>query len=178
MALIILSPILLASLIYIYIKLTHAFGFISSAEDLITVRENCYHGSNTDYAFDFSAIYSIFPPFAIFLGLCCLFFAPFPWEWVLARRIIYVPDMIMLYCFLPSFFKNILLIFKEKNYVLTIFFITLLMQFSIYCITLGNSGSIHRLRGPFIPMIYLIAMYRPDKYLGKLIQTVQKWRII
>ena len=169
MLLIALSPLLLVFLYFIFQKLTHAFGFISSAEDLINVRENCYSGSNTDYTFDFSAIYSIFPPLAILLGLCCLFFAPFPWEWVLVRRIIYVPDMIMLYCFLPSFFKNFALIFKEKNYILTIFLITLLMQFSIYCITLGNSGSIHRLRGPFIPMIYLIAMYRPDKYLGKII---------
>ena len=178
LGLIVLSPVLAVILCFIFIKLTHAFGVIGSAEDLIHVREISYTGSNTDYAFDFSEIYSIFPPLAIFLGLCCLFFAPFPWEWVLVRRIIYVPDMIMLYCFLPSFFKNILLIFKEKNYILTIFFITLLMQFSIYCITLGNSGSIHRLRGPFIPMIYLIAMYRPDKILNKFINKIRSWRVV
>lgn len=177
-ALILLSPVWIVGLIFIFIKLTHTFGVISSAEDLIHVREIAYSGSNSDYAFDFSAVYAVFPPLAIFLGLCCLFFAPFPWEWFMAKRIIYVPDMIMLFCFLPSFFKNLKLIFKEKNYILTVFLFTLIMQFSVYCITLGNSGAIHRLRGPYLPMIYLIAMYRPDKYLGKLIQTVQKWRIV
>lgn len=178
MGLIVLSPVLFVALIYIFIKLTHTFGVISSAEDLINVREQAYSGSNTDYAFDFSEIYAIFPPLAIFLGMICMFFAPFPWEWIIPRRMIYVPDMVMLYSFIPSFFKNLKLIFKDKNFVLTVFFIVLLMQFSIYCITLGNSGSIHRLRGPFLPMIYLIAMYRPDKYLGRILKSVQKWRII
>ena len=178
MSLIVLSPVLLILLFFIIRKLTHAFGVITSAEDLINVRDAAYSGSNTDYAFDFAEIYSIFPPLAIFLGMCCMFFAPFPWEWIMPRRMIYISDMLMLYCFLPSFFKNVKLIFKEKNYILTIFLSTLIMQFSIYCITLGNSGSIHRLRGPFLPMIYLIAMYKPDRFLKKILDQIQKWRII
>ncbi len=175
-ALIVLSPLLLVILCIIFIKISHTYG--SSAEALINTREVAYSGSNSDYDWDFGEIYNIFPPFAIFLGLICMFFAPFPWEWIVPRRMIYVPDMFMLYCFIPSFFKNLKLIFKDKNFVLTVFFIALLMQFSIYCITLGNSGSIHRNRGPYLPMIYLIAMYRPDKYLEKLIKTIKIWRLV
>lgn len=178
MALIVLSPVLVIVACYAFIKLTHSFGVISSAEDLIHVRDTAYVGSNTDYDWNFAEMYSIFPPLPFIIGTICLFFAPFPWEWVIPRRMIYVPDMVMLYCFIPSFFKNLKLIFKDKNFILTVFFIVLLMQFSIYCVTLGNSGSIHRLRGPFLPMIYLIAMYRPDKYFGKILTTVQKWRIV
>ena len=178
LGLIVLSPILLVLLYIIFRKLTHTFGVITSAEDLINTREVAYTGGNSDMEWDFGKVYKIFPPLAFFLGMCCMFFAPFPWEWVVPRRMIYVPDMFMLYCFIPSFFKNIKLILKEKNYILTIFFIALLMQFSIYCITLGNSGAIHRNRGPYLPMIYMIAMYRPDKYLGKLLNIVKSWRLV
>lgn len=178
MALIILSPALLILLSIIFVKLTHSFGTISSAEDLINVRNTDYVGSNSDYDIDFVELYNIFPLLPFMIGTICLFLAPFPWEWVIIRRIMFVPDVLMLYCFLSSFFKNIRLVFKDKNFILTVFIFIMIIQFSIYCITVGNSGSIQRLRSPFIPMIYLIAMYRPDKYLGKLIKTIQNWRLV
>lgn len=178
-ALIILSPALLVLLYIIILKLTHTFGVISSAEDLINIRESVYTGrSESDYVFDFSELYSIFPPLAIFLGMVCMFFAPFPWEWFMAKRIMYVPDMLIFYCFLSSFFKNLKLVFIEKNYILITFLIIIIIQFSVYCITVGNSGTVHRLRGPFIPMIYLIAMYRPDKFLNKILNKIKSWRIV
>lgn len=58
------------------------------------------------------------------------------------------------------------------------FVFTIFIMFSIYCITLGNSGVIYRLRGLYIPMIYLIAMYNPDKFLRKIMNKIQKWGIV
>ena len=49
----------------------------------------------------------------------------------------------------------------------------MLLMFTIYCITIGNSGTIHRLRGSYIPipMIYLIATYKPDKILASILKN-------
>lgn len=177
-ALIVLSPVFMFLLTILFNMLTHSFGEILSVEDIISIRETAYAGSNTDYNWDFFKLYSIFPLLPFIVGYICLFFAPFPWEWVLIRRMVYVPDMLILYCFLPSFIKNLKHAIFDKQYCLSVFFFSMLIMFTIYSITLGNSGSIHRLRGPFIPMIYLIAMYRPDKYLSKILNKIQQWRIV
>ena len=177
-ALIVLSPLLLVLLAFLFNMLTHSFGTILSVEDVIAIRESAYVGSNTDYSWDFGKLYGIFPLLPFIVGYICLFFAPFPWEWVLVRRMVYVPDMLILYCFLPSFIKNLKLAIFGKQYYLTVFFFSMLIMFTIYSITLGNSGSIQRLRGPYISMIYLIAMYRPDKFLSRILNKIQQWRIV
>lgn len=176
-ALIILSPIIITGICLLFVKMTTFFN-IFSASDLITLREVAYSGSSSDFAFDFMKLYKIFPLLPFMLGYVFMILAPFPWEWVLARRLIYVPDMIILYSFLSSFFKNIKTTLTEKEYFPVVFFFSIIFMFSIYCFTLGNSGSIHRNRGPFIPMIYLIAMYRPDKFLNRILYKIQQWRIV
>lgn len=172
----ILSPIIMGIIIFALLKIS-SFMSVISVEDLITIRDVSYVGGDSDMGMDFGALYSKFFLLPFIIGYFCLFFAPFPWEWIKPSRIIYVPDMLILYCFLPSFFKNIKKVFTDKNYFLIICFCSMIFMFSIYCITLGNSGAIHRLRGPFIPMIYLIAMYRPDKFLSRILNKIQKWRL-
>ncbi len=177
LVIILLFPIIIGIILYLLMQIS-TFMNILSVEDLIATRELAYSGSTTDYAMDFGKLYGIFPLLPFIVGYICLFLAPFPWEWVLVRRMIYVPDMLILYCFLPSFIKNLKHAIFGKQYYLTVFFFSMLFMFTIYSITLGNSGSIHRLRGPYIPMIYLIAMYRPDKFLSRILCKVQKWRIV
>ena len=173
----VLSPIIIGGIFYL-IGYFASYMKVLSVEDLIAIRDVAYVGGDSDMGMDFGALYSKFFLLPFIIGYFCLFFAPFPWEWMMAKRLIYVPDMLILYCFLPSFFKNIKKVFTDKNYFLIICFCSILFMFSIYCITLGNSGAIHRLRGPFIPMIYLIAMYAPDKFLSKIIEKIKQWRII
>ncbi|MCM1266179.1 MAG: hypothetical protein NC200_08280 [Candidatus Gastranaerophilales bacterium] len=173
----IFSPIICFVFLYVLIQISTTMN-ITSTEDLIATREIAYSGSNTDYMFDFATLYHKFFLLPYIIGYICIFFAPFPWEWVLARRIIYVADMVVLYLFLPSFFKNIKKVFTDKKYFLVVSFLSMLFMFSIYCITLGNSGAIHRLRGPFIPMIYLIALSKPDIFLQNIIHRIQKLNLL
>ena len=175
--LLIFSPLIVVGIVILFIKMT-TFANILSVEDLITTREVAYSGSSSDYSWDFGKLYHIFPLLPFVIGYICMFFAPFPWEWVLIRRMIYVPDMLILYSFLPSFFKNLKNILKTKQYFVVLFFFAILFMFSIYCLTLGNSGSIHRNRGPYIAMIYLIAMSSPDKFLCRILNKIQKWRLV
>lgn len=178
---IIISPIILFLIISgLKFLLNNSMLFIKefSVTSLINVRDTAYVGSNSDYSWDFTMLYNIFPLLPFFIGYICLCFAPFPYEWVYVKRLHFVPDMLVLYCILPSFFKNLKFLFKGKNYYLLVYFFTMFIMFSIYCITVGNSGTIHRLRGPFIPMIYLIAMSRPDRFLCKILNKILKWRII
>lgn len=172
-----LSPLIIAGIVFLFMKMT-TFANILSVEDLIALRDKAYTGSNSDYSWDFFQLYNIFPLLPFIVGYICMFFAPFPWEWVLIRRMIYVPDMFILYSFLPSFFKNIKKSLIEKQYFPVIFFFSIIFMFTIYCITLGNSGTIHRNRAPFIPMIYLIAMSKPDKFLNRILNKIEQWRLV
>ncbi len=174
---ILFSPVIAGIIIFLLLKIS-SFMSILSVEDLISIREASYQYGDAGIGFDFGALYSKFFLLPFIVGYVYLFLAPFPWTWTKISRIIYIPDMLILYLIIPSFLRGLLNLFRERNFVLLTFFFSMLFMFSFYCITLGNAGAIHRLRGPFIPMIYLIAMYRPDKYLGKLLTTVQKWRII
>ena len=177
----ILSPIIIVCIVLgITYMLNSSMLFVKdlSVETLIDVRETAYAGSASDYPWDFGQLFRIFPLLPFVVGYICLLFAPFPYEWGHIKRLHFVPDMIVLYCFIPSFIKNIKKIFMDKNYYLLVFFFTILCMFTIYSITIGNSGTVHRLRGPYIPMIYLIAMYRPDKFLSKILDKIQSWRII
>lgn len=178
---IITVPIILFLLIFVInFLITNGILFIKdlSVETLINVRETSYAVSNSSYSWDFGALYSknFLLPFIV--GYLCLFFAPFPTEWIYIKRLHFIPDMLMLYMLIPSFLKNIFNILKYKNYILLVYLFTLFSMFTIYCITVGNSGTIHRLRGPYIPMIYLIAMSRPNRFLNKILYKIQKWRII
>lgn len=172
-----LSPVLIVLFVALICYFANYMNMFS-VEDLMELRESGYTGSNSDYSWDFGSLYSICPLLPFLIGYVCLTFAPFPWEWVFVKRLHFVPDMLILYTVLPSFFKNIKRVFKEKQYYLVCFIITIVIMFAIYSITVGNSGTIHRLRGPFIPMIYLIAMSRPDKFLSKILNKIQKWRVI
>ena len=177
----ILSPFGLGAFLYglnYFISNTKILHNELSVESLINIRETAYAASTSTYAWDFNKLYHIFPLLPFVIGYLCLFLAPFPIEWFYLKRIHCVPDMLILYSLLPSFIKNIKLVFTEKNYCLLVYFFTMICMFTIYCIMVGNSGTIFRLRGPYIPMIYLIALYRPDKYLGKILATVQKRRIV
>lgn len=175
--LVITLPIIIVLFVYL---VTQAFALLDvfSVEDLIEIRETAYPGGETDTAYDFGALYNIFFLLPFVIGYIFLFFAPFPWTWYLARRLIYIPDMSVLYLFLPSFFRNIKQIFMEKKYFPTVCFFAIIFMFSIYCITLGNTGAIHRLRGPFIPMIYLIAMTHPNKFLSRILNFIKKCNVV
>ena len=173
----ILSPIVICIILFLLYLVFSSLNLLS-VEDLIEVREISYQYGDAQIAFDFGALYSKFFLLPFIIGYIYLFGAPFPWEWVKPSRIVYVPDMFFLYCFLSSFFKNIKFVLTSKNYLLLISLFSIIFMISIYCITLGNSGAIHRLRGPFIPMIYLIAMSKPDKFLSKILNKIQKWRIL
>lgn len=171
----ILLPIL--ALLFIFM-LKYFFSSITllksiSVESLIEIRETAYQAGAAEITLDFGALYSKFFLLPFIIGYIYLFLAPFPWEWIYATRIVYIPDMLILYLFLPSFFKNLKLIVNEKKYLLVCSLLSIIFMFSIYCITLGNSGAIHRLRGPFIPMIYLIALYKPNKMLSKFINLIK-----
>lgn len=181
LALIILLPFILFGVLYgLNFLITNSMLFIKelSVETLINVRETAYSVSNSTYSWNFLSLYNKFFLLPFIVGYLCLFFAPFPWEWIYVKRLHFVPDMLVLYCLLPSFLKNIKKVFTDRNYFLLVCFCTMIIMFSIYCITVGNSGTIHRLRGPYIPMIYLIAMYRPDKFLKRILSKLIKWRII
>ena len=178
---IIVSPVILFLIIYgLNFLISNSALFVKelSVETLINVRDTAYVGSNSDYPWDFGMLFKIFPLLPFIVGYTCLFFAPFPYEWIYVKRLHFIPDMLVMYCLLPSFFRNLRLIFKEKKYYLLVYFFTMLIMFSIYCITVGNSGTIHRLRGPFIPMIYLIAMSRPNKILSRILNKVSSWKIL
>ena len=175
--LILCLPLIVAIFVFILIKFSELFKVIS-VEDLIDIRETAYQTGAGEIPIDFGALYSKFFLLPFIVGYLYLFFAPFPWEWIYPRRMIYVPDMLILYCFLPSFFKNIKKVLVERNYLLVVSLFSIIFMFSIYCITLGSTGAIHRLRGPFIPMIYLIAFYRPNQFLSKIIRQISNWRII
>lgn len=171
--LIFLSPLILTGIAFVLFKLSALFSVVS-VQDLIEIRETAYPGGETDTTYDFGALYNIFFLLPFIVGYIFMFFSPFPWTWYLAKRLIYVPDMLVLYLFLPSFFRNIKRIFIEKKYFPTVCFFAIIFMFSIYCITLGNTGAIHRLRGPFIPMIYLIAMTHPNKFLSRILNFYKK----
>lgn len=172
-----LSPVLIVLFVALICYFANYMNMFS-VEDLMDLRESGYTGSNSDYSWDFGSLYSICPLLPFLIGYVCLTFAPFPWEWVSVKRLHFVPDMLILYTVLPSFFKNIKRVFKEKHYYLVCFIFTIVIMFAIYSITVGNSGTIHRLRGPFIPMIYLIAMSKPDKFLSQILNKIQKWRLL
>ena len=175
--LIILLPFILLSILCgLNFLISNSMLFIKelSVEALISTRESAYLGSTSDYSWDFFSLYNKFFLLPFIIGYSCLFFAPFPWEWIYVKRLHFIPDMLILYTLLPSFLKNIKKVFTDKNYFLSIYFCTMIIMFGIYCITLANSGAIHRLRGPYIPMIYLIAMYRPDKFLRKILNKIIK----
>ena len=175
--LIILSPLILAGITFVLFQFSTLFSVVSM-QDLIEIRENSYAYGAAEVAIDFGALYSKFFLLPFIVGYIYLFLAPFPWEWIYPRRIVYVPDVIILHLFLPSFFRNIKQIFIEKKYFPTVCFFATIFMFSIYCITLGNTGAIHRLRGPFIPMIYLIAMTHPDKFLSRILNFIKKCNVV
>lgn len=177
LVLLIFSPIIVVGLIYMLTTFATMMN-MTSVDDMLALRESGYTGSNSDYPWTFMQLYNIFFLLPYIVGYFCLFFAPFPYEWFLVKRLHFIPDMIILYLLLPSFFKNIKQIFKEQNFGLIFCFFSIIIMFFIYSITVANSGTIHRLRGPFIPMIYLIAMYQPLPLLRKILNTIKKWRII
>lgn len=164
-------PILAISFIFLIKYFLSSITLLKSisVESLIDIRESAYQFGNAEIVIDFRALYNKFFLLPFIVGYIYLFLAPFPWEWIYVTRIVYIPDMLILYCFLLSFFKNIKIVFVEKKFLLMCSLLSIIFMFSFYCITLGNSGAIHRLRGPFIPMIYLIALYSPDKILAKII---------
>ncbi len=170
-------PILAAGFIFLVKYFLSSISLLKniSIESLIDIRETAYQTGNAEIAIDFGALYNVFFLLPFIVGYIYLFFAPFPWEWIYAARIVYIPDMLILYCFLPSFFKNIKIIFTEKKFLLVCSLLSIILMFSIYCITLGNTGAIHRLRGPFIPMIYLIALSKPDRFLNKILKFIRSF---
>ena len=176
-ALIILSPVIVVGLLVILMKMSSFMG-IESTEDLVNIREASYQYGGGEIKFDFGALYSKFFLLPYIVGFFYLFTAPLPWTWIKPQRIIYVPDMLILYLMLPSFLKGVKNLFAKKDFFLNAFFFNMIFMFSFYCITLGNAGAIHRLRGPYIPMIYLIAMSSPNKFLSTILNKIQKWRLV
>jgi len=177
LCMLLLFPFIAAGLAVLSIKAAGIYG-ASNVEDLIDIRNKDYQFGGAEIKYDFNALYSKFILLPYIIGYIYLFLAPFPWTWVKTQRIIYIPDMLMLYAFIPSFIRGLVRMIKYKNYFLAASFFSILFMFSIYCITLGNAGAIHRLRGPFIPMIYLIAMSAPDRFLSRILSRLEKWKII
>ena len=171
---IILSPVLIFALLFILKTLIFSF----SLEDLLSLRENGYAGTSSDYPWTFDSLFRIFPLLPFIVGYLCFLFSPFPYEWFALKRIHYIPDTLILYLFIPSFLRNIKDVILNKHFLLSVYLFAMVIQFFIYSIIVASSGNVFRLRGPFIPMIYLIAMYRPDKFLGRILNKIQQWRIV
>lgn len=172
----ILVPVLFFGLM-MFIKMADSSMAISflSVEDLMESRDVNYATANTEFAIDMQNLISISPLLGIFVGYICMFFAPFPWSWFSVKNVFaafYVIDTIVLYFFLFSFFKNVRQVFKQKHYILIVSFFLIFIMFMFYGLILKNAGAIFRLRGPFLPLIYLIALYKPDKFLTKIIKIL------
>lgn len=177
LCILLLSPLIIFSLFFILKMFTSILGYLS-LEDLLALRESGYMGTNSDYPWTFDSLFRIFPLLPFLVGYLCFLFSPFPYEWFMIKRLHYIPDTLILYLFIPSFLRNIKKIILNKHFLLQVYLFLMMIQFFIYSITVANSGTVFRLRGPFIPMIYLIAMYKPDKFLSRILYKIQKWRIV
>lgn len=142
-----------------------------SIEDLLESRDVAYGTANTEFNINMALLMNISPVLGILVGYICMFFAPFPWTWFKFTHIFsifYVIDTIILYLFLPLFFRNIKKVLKSKNFVLLLSAFTIFIMFLFYGIILKNAGAIFRLRGPFLPLIFFIALYSNSNILLKI----------
>ncbi len=179
----IISIIVLIALCIIYQKFLRIDYIISlfDMETILKVSEVGYGGANSSFGVDRIALSKCLPVFLLF-GYFCMFFAPFPHQWLLSRNIVQAfsaSETIILYIFLiPSFFIGIRRGFREKNFTVMASFLYILFIFTFYGMILDNSGAVFRGRAPFIPLIYLIAVYEPGGLLKKILDKILKIKIV
>lgn len=159
-----------------YLKLDYIISLFDM-NTILEVSEVGYGGANSSFGFDRMALAKCLPLF-ILVGYFCMFFAPFPHQWFLARNIVQAfsaTETIILFIFLiPSFFSGVIKGFKNKNFIIIASFFYIMFVFTFYGMILDNSGAVFRGRAPFIPLIYMIALYSPGGLLKKLINYLRK----
>ncbi len=145
-------------------------------ETILEVSEVGYGNANSSFGINRVALSKCLPLF-LFVGYFCMFFAPFPHQWLLSKNIVQAfsaSETILLYIFLiPSFFISIVKGFKEKNFIIIAAFLYIFFVFTFYGMILDNSGAVFRGRAPFIPLIYLIALYKPGGLLLKIVNKIE-----
>ena len=169
----ILSLCILVSIIIFqsFLKIDYIISLFDM-ETILKVSEVGYGGANSSFGIDRIALAKCLPLFLL-VGYACMFFAPFPHQWLLSKNIVQAfsaSETILLYIFLlPSFFIGIYKGFKNKNFIIIASFLYILFVFTFYGMILDNSGAVFRGRAPFIPLIYLISFYYPKGVLYKII---------
>ncbi len=158
-----------------YLKLDYIISLFDM-EKILEVSEIGYGGANSSFGVNRTALSHCLPLFLAF-GYFCMFFAPFPHQWLLSRNVVQAfsaPETIILYIFLiPSFFKGMVKGFKEKKFIVMASALYIMFVFTFYGMILDNSGAVFRGRAPFIPLIFLIAVYTPGKFLTKVLNIVR-----
>lgn len=146
-------------------------------DTILKVSEEGYGGANSSFGIDRVALSKCLPLFLL-IGYFCMFFAPFPHQWLLSKNIVQAfsaSETIILYIFLlPSFFMGIIKGFKDRNFIIVSSFLYIIFVFTFYGMILDNSGAVFRGRAPFIPLIYLIALYNTKGLLLKICNKTKK----
>lgn len=146
-------------------------------DTILKVSEEGYGGANSSFGIDRVALSKCLPLFLL-IGYFCMFFAPFPHQWLLSKNIVQAfsaSETIILYIFLlPSFFIGIIKGFKDRNFIIVSSFLYIIFVFTFYGMILDNSGAVFRGRAHFLPLIYLIALYNTGGYLKKFLITLHK----
>lgn len=146
-------------------------------ETILKVSEEGYGGANSSFGIDRVALSKCLPLFLL-VGYICMFFAPFPPQWLLSKNVVQAfsaTETIILYIFLiPSFFLGVIKGFKHKNFIITASFFYILFIFTFYGMILDNSGAVFRGRAPFIPLIYMISLYNMHGWLAKFRMLVKR----
>lgn len=159
-----------------FLKLDYIISLFDM-ETILKVSEEGYGGANSSFGIDRVALSKCLPLFLL-IGYFCMFFAPFPHQWLLSKNIVQAfsaSETIILYIFLlPSFFMGIIKGFKERNFIIVSSFLYIIFVFTFYGMILDNSGAVFRGRSTFLPLIYLIALYKPEGYLKKILIFTRK----
>ena len=154
-----------------YLRLDYIVSLLDM-DTILKVSEEGYGSANSSFGVDRVAL-SHCPPLFLLFGYACMFFAPFPHQWLLSHNIVQAfsaSETIILYIFLiPSFFKGVIKGFKEKNFIIMTSSLYIFFIFTFYGMIIDNSGAVFRGRAPFIALIYMISFFTPHGLLKKLI---------
>lgn len=174
--LIIISIVSIVLIFQDYLKIDYIVSLFN-IDNILEVSQVGYGGANSSFGIDRVLLAKCLPVF-ILVGYFCMFFAPFPHQWFLAKNIVQAfsaSETIILYIFLiPSFFKGVKNGFKNKNFIIIASFLYIIFVFTFYGMILDNSGAVFRGRAPFLPLIFLISLYSSSGLLKKIVCLLNK----